>query len=101
MTDDASLSKRQADMAAALRELPEDVLVTAFPHPENWQGAYAGELQRRVLVTNRELIDALRDFNTTSDTASRRLLVATWVLIVLTVIIAAFAIVLVWSELAK
>jgi hypothetical protein len=86
-------------MAAGLRDLPEDVLVTAFPHPENWQGAYAGELQRRVLDSNRELTVALRDFKTASDTASDRLLRATWVLVVLTVVIAVFTIVLVLCEL--
>jgi hypothetical protein len=61
---------------------------------------YAGELQRRVLVTNRDLITALQDFKSSSDKASRALLFATWVLVILTLAIVALTIVLVLSELS-
>ena len=93
MTDDSQRLKRQAELSAGVRALPDEVLVAAVPHPDNWQSAYPGELQRRLLESNRELTVALRGFKEASDTASRRLLGATWVLIALTLAIVGLTIV--------
>jgi hypothetical protein len=56
------------------------------------------EFDRRLVTTNRDLIQAIRDFESASDTASRWLLWLTCVLVVLTVVIAVLTGVLVWAE---
>jgi len=53
------------------------------------------EFNRRLVKTNKELIRAIGDFKAASDTASARLLIATWVLVALTIAIVALTVVLV------
>jgi hypothetical protein len=58
------------------------------------------EFSRRLVTTNKELIQAIRDFESASDKASGRLLFVTWVLVGLTVAIVGLTGVLVWIGLA-
>jgi hypothetical protein len=59
----------------------------------------AVHFSRRLVQTNEDLIAAIQTFKSASDTASARLYKLTWVLIGLTVVIAALTGVLLWVEL--
>jgi hypothetical protein len=71
----------EAQITALLSTLSDETLVAMVRRGDHLQENMPGELQRRLLESNRQL-------KSSSDKASRRLLVATWVLIVLTVVIA-------------
>jgi hypothetical protein len=55
----------------------------------------AVEFSRRLVTSNKDLIEAIRTLKSASDEASRTLLRATWVLVGLTVVIAGLTAVLV------
>jgi hypothetical protein len=93
VTTDASRLEEEAQRTAKLRALSDETLVAMLRRPDLLEETYPGELQRRLMA-------ALREFKSSSDTASKRLSRLTWVLIVLTVIIAVLTGVLVWIELA-
>jgi hypothetical protein len=86
------LSEWEAQRTAKLRAKSEEALVAMERDPDNLQETYPGELQRRLLESNRHLTAALRDFESTSRTASRWLLAFTVALVVLTV----FLVILAW-----
>jgi hypothetical protein len=80
VTTDASPLEREAQVTAALSAKSDEALVAMVRDPDNLQETYPGELQRRLLESNRELTAALHAFKASSDTASDRLLRLTWVL---------------------
>jgi hypothetical protein len=56
------------------------------------------EIARKSVKTNRDLIEAIGEFKSAADTGSRRLLRATWVLSLLTVVILVLTFVLVFGR---
>jgi hypothetical protein len=87
VTTDASRLETEAQRTAALSTKSDEALV-AMVRDDNLEETYPGELQRRLLVSNRELTAALHAFKASSDTASRRLSRLTWVHIGLTIVLA-------------
>jgi hypothetical protein len=95
VTTDASRLETEAQRTAALSTKSDEALVAMERDPDNLQETYPGELQRRVLESNRDLTAALGAFKASSDTASSRLLRLTWVLIGLTAVLVLLTVVLV------
>jgi hypothetical protein len=58
----------------------------------------AVEFSRRLITTNKDLIEAIRNLKSASDEASRTLMRATWMLVGLTVVIAGLTGVLVFAS---
>lgn len=83
----AGLSEYEAQRTAKLRTKSLEALVAMERDTDNLHETYPAELQRRLLESNQDLTAALRGFESASRTASRWLLAATVVLVVLTVVL--------------
>lgn len=79
---------------AYLPELTDQELVFHMQHRGHHEIGVPVEMSRRVIVSNRELRQAIDQFRASADNSSKRLELVTWVLVGLTVVLVVLTVVL-------